>query len=174
MNLKVGKWLQKEDSKEEDIQSLKETTTKSSFKFFNWTISFTKNIIQVAFIIFVIANLFIFSLIGYHYFNTGELIYLDIVVQEVYAMFVSVIGGYIIKAATENTFKIVGSVLSKWLDLKYNYTETDDSVLFDPYNSMISGTGEPIRRDPEDLDNFDPSNPEYKDLSSAEENGENV
>lgn len=172
MDLKVGKWLCKE--KDEDIESLKETTVKSNFKFFNWTISFTKNIIQVAFIIFVIANIFIFGLIGHHYYVTKELIYIDIVVQEVYAMFVAVIGGYIIKAATENSVKIIGSILSKWLDLKYQYSDTDDSILFDPYHSMISGLGEPNRIDKDDLDNFDPSNPEFKDLSSAEENEEEV
>jgi hypothetical protein len=96
----------------------KNKTVANSFKFFNWTISFTKNVVQVAFIIFVIANLFIMSMIISNFIRFGELASLDTYITEIFNMFIAVIGGYIIKAGVENSIKISFSVISDYLDKK--------------------------------------------------------
>ena len=95
------------------------TTIKKNFEFFNWTLSFTKNVVQACFILFLIVNIFIAAMITYIFFTTRQAVALEIYISEVYKMFITVIGGYIIKSTTENTIKIVFSVLSDWLEKKY-------------------------------------------------------
>ena len=96
----------------------KNESIEKSFKFFNWTISFTKNVVQVAFIIFVIANLFIMGMIVWHYVRMGELYPMDTYIDRIFEMFIAVIGGYIIKSAVENSIRISFSVISDYLDKK--------------------------------------------------------
>ena len=98
----------------------KDKAVDKNFKFFNWTISFTKNVVQVAFIIFVIANVFIMGMITWNFVRSGELYSIDTYINEVFNMFITVIGGYIIKSATENSIKISFSVISDYLDKKLN------------------------------------------------------
>ena len=98
----------------------KDKAVDKNFKFFNWTISFTKNVGQVAFIIFVIANVFIMGMITWNFVRSGELYSIDTYINEVFNMFITVIGGYIIKSATENSIKISFSVISDYLDKKLN------------------------------------------------------
>jgi hypothetical protein len=88
------------------------------FKFFNWTLSFTKNVVQVAFIIFVIANLFIMGMIIWHYVRMGELYPMDTYIDRIFEMFIAVIGGYIIKSAVENSIRISFSVINDYLEKK--------------------------------------------------------
>ena len=95
------------------------TTIKKHFEFFNWTLSFTKNVVQACFILFLIVNIFIAAMITYVYINTRQVVALEIYISEIFNMFITVIGGYIIKSTTENTIKIVFSVLSDWLEKKY-------------------------------------------------------
>lgn len=90
----------------------------TSFTFFNWTLSFTKNVVQVAFILFVIANLFIMGMIVWHNLRTGELYSMDTYIDRVYEMFIAVIGGYIIKSAVENSIRISFSVINDYLEKK--------------------------------------------------------
>ena len=96
-----------------------QVVVKKRFEFFNWTLSFTKNVVQACFILFLIVNLFIAIMITYVYISTKQIVALEIYISEVYNMFITVIGGYIIKSTTENTIKIVFSVLSDWLEKKY-------------------------------------------------------
>lgn len=100
-----------EEEKSESIQK--------HFKFFNWTLSFTKNAVQVSFILFVIANIFIMAIATYSFLTTGALVGFETYINRVFDMFINVIGGYIIKSTMENTMKIGFSVLSDWLDYKY-------------------------------------------------------
>ena len=100
-----------------DDNSKNETIDKS-FKFFNWTLSFTKNVVQVAFIIFVIANLFIMGMIVWHYVRMGELYPMDTYIDRIFEMFIAVIGGYIIKSALENSIRISFSVINDYLEKK--------------------------------------------------------
>jgi hypothetical protein len=104
-------------------------TVHNSFKFFNWTISFTKNVVQVAFIIFVIANLFIMGMITANFIRFGELVSLDTYINEIFNMFIAVIGGYIIKAGVENSVKISFSVISDYLDKKAINCNNEDTVV---------------------------------------------
>jgi hypothetical protein len=120
----INIWKYKDkDNKEESISPIddktQETTVKKRFEFFDWTLSFTKNVVQACFILFLIVNLFIAGMITYVYFKSKQVIALEIYISEVYNMFITVIGGYIIKSTTENTIKIVFSVLSDWLEKKY-------------------------------------------------------
>ena len=112
------KFLNKEWKYTDDHE--KDRSVDKNFKFFNWTISFTKNVVQVAFIIFVIANIFIMGMITWNFVQSGELYSIDTYINEVFNMFVTVIGGYIIKSATENSIKISFSVISDYLDKKLN------------------------------------------------------
>lgn len=100
----------------------------NSFKFFNWTISFTKNVVQVAFIIFVIANLFIMGMITANFIRFGELTSMDTYINEIFNMFIAVIGGYIIKAAIENSIKISFSVISDYLDKKLEKNKIEENT----------------------------------------------
>ena len=94
-------------------------TVKKGKSFFDWTLSFTKTIVQVAFLLFVFMNIFFVAVICVDYYKNGMLNYIDLLINQVYGMFVNVIGGYIIKSATENSIKIAFSVISQYLETKY-------------------------------------------------------
>lgn len=103
-------------------KSTKEETIHNSFKLFNWTLSFTKNVVQIAFIIFVFANIFIMGMIVANFIRFGELSSLDTLINEIYNMFIVVIGGYIIKSGVENSIKISFSVISDYLEKRNGIT----------------------------------------------------
>ena len=96
----------------------KNKSVDKGFKFFNWTLSFTKTVVQIAFIIFILANLFIMGMIIWHNIRTGELYSMDTYIDRVYEMFIAVIGGYIIKSAVENSIRISFSVINDYLEKK--------------------------------------------------------
>ena len=106
----------------------KNKTVKDSFKFFNWTLSFTKNVVQVAFIIFVIANIFIMGMIIWHYVRTAELYSMDTYIDRIFEMFIAVIGGYIIKSAVENSIRISFSVINDYLEKKLQIQMEKDNT----------------------------------------------
>lgn len=149
------------DKEESDVltpvpSDKQQVTVKKHFEFFNWTLSFTKNVVQACFILFLIVNLFIAIMITYVYLTTKQVVALEIYISEVYNMFITVIGGYIIKSTTENTIKIVFSVLSDWLEKKYGIEgrlkepeEESDTYIFTgnrptPQTGVLAdgGTGE--------------------------------
>ena len=110
--------------------------------FVNWIQEFSKKIVAITFIIFVIINIFILLLILSAYITSGELYYLDTLISEANLTFREVIGGYIIKAATENAIKIAGSIVIKYLDFismkKYGShisIEEDEIIEDDPMNN---------------------------------------
>ena len=105
-----------------------EDIVESSTSFFKWTQEFTKKIVTIAFIIFVLVNAFVLSILLLSYLTTGELQYLDILISESNQTFRDVIGGYIIKAATENIVKISGSIIDRLLDIKYKSDKDNKEI----------------------------------------------
>lgn len=108
---------------------------KRNIDFFNWIQEFSKRIVTITFVIFVVIHIFILINLGFIYFTTKDLSYIDVLIQETNNTFRDVIGGYIIKAAAENTIKIVGSIVIKYLDMKQKHEdiecEEDDPELDD-------------------------------------------
>ena len=54
------------------------------------------------------------------YVQTGYITTLDTLIEETHTTFRDVIGGYIIKAATENVLRIVTGTVENYLTLKYH------------------------------------------------------
>lgn len=111
-----------------------ETTIHKGLSFFKWIQEFSKKIVTITFIIFVIINLFSLGLILYNYLNTSDLMYLDTLINEAHTTFREVIGGYIIKAATENAIKITGSIVEKYLESKYNSGDNEAEEYEESYD----------------------------------------
>lgn len=114
----------------------KDKTIRESVKFFDWQLSFTKTCVQIAFIIFILANIYILIMMSINYYMNASIELLDTYINNVFQMFIDVIGGYIIKSATENSLKIVMSVFSDYVERKYK-TPLVDKNGNDVYNSHI-------------------------------------
>jgi hypothetical protein len=125
----VSRWKNKSSKLSNKVISNgeKNKTIRRSFGFFDWTVTFTKKCVQISFGIFVLANIFITAMITVNFIKSGELGPLETYMNEVYNMFITVIGGYIIKSATENTMKIGFSVISDYLQMKYGSKLEEDS-----------------------------------------------
>jgi len=91
---------------------------KRNVDFFNWIQQFSKRIVTIVFGIYVVIHIFILITLWQTYHITNDLAYIDVLIQETNNTFRDVIGGYIIKAAAENTIKIIGSIVIKYLDMK--------------------------------------------------------
>ena len=65
-----------------------------SLSFFGWIQEFSKKIVSITFVIFVIINLFVLAAITVSYFNSGDLLYLETLLTEIHQTFRDVIGGY--------------------------------------------------------------------------------
>lgn len=115
---------------ETNTDSIAETTIENNKKFLNWVQTFTKKIVTITFILFVVLQLFNLYLI-YMEYKSGELMYLDTLITESNETFRVVIGGYIVKAACENTVKIICSIVSHYLGNKYGTTYTTEDELED-------------------------------------------
>ena len=121
----------------------KDATIRQSKKFFDWQLSFTKTCVQIAFIIFVIANLFILAIMTINFYITGTIDLLEGYTNNVFSMFENVIGGYIIKSATENALKITMSVLSDYVEKKYgtplirDTVESEENLDEDSYEELV-------------------------------------
>ena len=77
-------------------------------KYIVWIQEFSKKIVTVTFILYVLSMLFTLWL-AYSTFETGVVSSLDTMISEINQTFRDVIGGYIIKSAVENSFKIGGN-----------------------------------------------------------------
>lgn len=111
---------------------VKKALTKSN-SFFNWMQEYSKKIISITFIIYVIINIYLLIMTIYVFQTTKEFQSLDTLITEINQTFREVIGGYIIKAAVENVSKYSGAIIDKWLELKlernFNQRETEDSII---------------------------------------------
>lgn len=110
----------------EDIKTVEENTLKKSIGFMSWVQEFSKKIVAVTFLLFLAANIFVMVLMFLEYYSSGmEPSGLDTLLSEVHTTFRDVIGGYIIKAATENVLKIGGAVVEKYLSHKLQEKQMD-------------------------------------------------
>lgn len=100
-----------------EFEPMVKEKTKKSLNFLSWVQEFTKKIVVVIFILYVIANI-IFLGIGVMSWlqNGGELMYFTTLISEINSTFRNIIGGYIVKAAVENAIKISGGIIEKILD----------------------------------------------------------
>lgn len=86
--------------------------------FFNWMMEYSKKIISITFIIYIVINIFILVMTVWEFKATNQFQCLDTLITEMHTTFREVIGGYIIKAAVENVSKYSGTIVEKWLDLR--------------------------------------------------------
>ena len=129
MKNKTTDYSDKAQAKELAVGNIE--VNESGRKFFKWVQEFSKKIVTITFVIFVLINLFTLGLVAFNYFTTFDLVYLDILLSETHLTFREVIGGYIIKAAAENSFKIVGSIIDKYYEHKYANTPANNEVEYD-------------------------------------------
>lgn len=123
---------EKKNMDEISDNQVKKTLAKSN-SFFNWMQEYSKKIISITFIIYVIINIYLLIMTIYVFQTTKEFQSLDTLITEINQTFREVIGGYIIKAAVENVSKYSGAIIDKWLELKlernFNQRETEDSII---------------------------------------------
>lgn len=97
----------------------------------HWLQEFSKKIVAVTFVIFVIIHIYILVIFTISFFSTGNLEDVTTLLTETHITFRQVIGGYIIKAACENLPKIVGGVFEKYLGIKYSHVQDEEENLYE-------------------------------------------
>lgn len=97
--------------------------------FFFWLQSFTKILVSIFSIVYVGILIFLLYVICVACIQYGSTDAVGVMISEINETFRIVIGGYLIKAGVENTFKIGGSFfeesLKKRLDAKLKLKELD-------------------------------------------------
>lgn len=143
--------------KDKKVETIDEKYMKDkTSRFFIWLQEFSKKVVAITFLIFIIINIFILTVIGLCYFNTGELMYLDTLISEANVTFREVIGGYIIKAAVENAIKISGAAVEKYWDYKMKKDGVVPDVSDDPDEELEDDECELVNDMIEDEDFSDP------------------
>lgn len=104
--------------KKRSIPSTDPQRMRKNLEFLNWAQEYSKKIVSITFFIFVISNIFFLCLITAEFIKNSDLAYIDTYMQELHLTFREVIGGYLIKAATENVIKIGGSYLESYMRTK--------------------------------------------------------
>lgn len=102
-----------------------EDAAKSNIKFFQWIQEFSKKIVTITFYMYAAGEVVSIALIILAYHQMGELMFVDTFIMENSQTFRDVIGGYIIKAACENTIKIAGGVVDRFLTFKADQMEKE-------------------------------------------------
>lgn len=92
----------------------------------SWLQEFSKKIVAVTFIIFVIVHIYILVIFTIAFFTTGNLEDVTTLLSETHITFRQVIGAYIIKAAVENVPKVIGGIFEKYLGIKYPSAKEDE------------------------------------------------
>lgn len=108
----------KKKRKRKSVPTTDQQRMKSSLNFLNWAQEYSKKIVTITFILFVISNIFFLVLVTAEFIRNADLTYIDTYMSEVHLTFRDVIGGYLIKAATENILKIGGSFLESYMKTK--------------------------------------------------------
>ena len=93
---------------ETDIKSDIESVEKTK-KTVIWMQEFSKRVVSIIFIIYILITLYTSVMIFLAMKLTGEVAMLELLLTETNNTFRGVVGGYIIKAAIENAFKIGGN-----------------------------------------------------------------
>ena len=87
----------------EDIKNLEKQK-----KYIVWVQEFSKKIVVAIFVLYIISILFMLYMMYVGYMN-GDAIGIDTFISEINVTFREVVGGYIVKSAIENAFKIAGN-----------------------------------------------------------------
>lgn len=106
------------DMDEEDLYR-DMNTLENNKKYMFWIQSFSKKIISITFIIYLISTIFSIIMV-YISFQTGSISGIDTFISETNATFREVVGGYIVKSAVENAVKIAGNYFIGIADAKLN------------------------------------------------------
>lgn len=120
----------KKKRKRKNVPTTDQQRMKSSLNFLNWAQEYSKKIVTITFLIFVISNVFFLILITAEFIRNADLTYIDTYMSEVHLTFRDVIGGYLIKAATENILKIGGSFMESYMRTKSDimrYSEMNEA-----------------------------------------------
>jgi hypothetical protein len=150
-----------------------EELTKSNLSFFKWVQEFSKRIVIITFIIFIAIDIVSLLTVILAYLQTGTLNYIDTIIAETNQTFRDVIGGYIIKAATENVSKGIGVIMDRYfaykdkqagVKLPNGFVSDDESSSSGDYNDILYNTST------DTID--DPQNP--SDMNSDGEESDNV
>lgn len=96
-----------------------ENTVKTHNAFLNWVQEYSKVIVSITYIIFVIIHIYLLIMFAIEYFASGNMEDMSVLLTETHTTFRDVIGGYILKAAVENSIKISGSIITRYIDYKY-------------------------------------------------------
>lgn len=97
--------------------------------FFTWIQEFSKKIVVIAFFIYILMDIVSLIMVIISYKQTGDLMFIDTIIMEANQTFRDVIGGYILKAATENIGKGLCMVIEKYIGFKekeFDYLTTGD------------------------------------------------
>lgn len=86
--------------------------------FMSWIQEFTKKIVSITFIIFILSNVFYLVMLLAQFSTSASITYIDTFITEMHQTFRDVIGGYIVKAAAENVIKIGGGYLIRYMEAK--------------------------------------------------------
>lgn len=117
-------FVDKEEVLKDEIE-----TTENQKKYIVWVQEFSKKIVLAVFVMYVISTIISILLIFLSY-KQGLIAGLDTLISETNQTFREIVGGYIVKAAVENSFKIAGNYFIGICDarlraLKNNLTEED-------------------------------------------------
>ena len=106
----------------EDIKKPNDGLTKN-LEFLSWIQEFSKKVVTLTFIIYIISEIFALIMIFLEYQVSYEVTYIDTFISEINETFRDVIGGYLIKAACENVLKIGGGYLESYMSSKTTVIE---------------------------------------------------
>lgn len=117
-----------EENLTDDINSAKKHKD-----FIVWVQEYSKKIVTIVFIFYILASLLSIGVILAIAYINGEVVGIDTLLTEINQTFRDVIGGYIIKSATENSFKIAGNYLIgiydaklRLMEMKYNCKSSNE------------------------------------------------
>ncbi len=105
-----------------------ELVAKKHLGMMDWIQEFSKKIVAVTFVIFVVVHIYILAMMTVKYLMSGDLEDMTNLLSETHLTFREVIGGYIIKAAAENVLKVSGGILEKYLGIKYANKEQEEDL----------------------------------------------
>ena len=105
---------------------------------FHWVQEFSKKIVTITFAIFVVIHIYILIIFAIEYFTNGNVEDVTTLLSEMHTTFREVIGAYFLKAAVENGPKVVGSIIDRYLEVKYPTTESNE--VFENEEEIYSDT----------------------------------
>ena len=103
----------------EEILQKEVNAVEKQKKFLVWVQEFSKKIVVIIFIVYILSTISSLILI-YLSYKQGMISGIDTLISETNQTFREVVGGYIIKAAIENAFKIAGNYFIGICDARLN------------------------------------------------------